>query len=133
MGDSGSLTLGFILSVLFIKSINYIDAVSVLYIGALPITDTLVAMLRRKIDKRGLTQADKCHLHHIVLNITKSVPKSVAILLTYQIFMILIGLISSSRIDSALMLIIYLLHIPIIYCVIRYLIKRYRIECYPKI
>lgn len=133
MGDSGSLTLGFILSILFIKSINYIDAVSVLYIGALPITDTLVAMLRRKIDKRGLTQADKCHLHHIVLNITKSVPKSVAILISYQIFMIIIGLISSSNIDSAIMLIVYLLHIPIIYYLIRYLIKRYQIKCYPKI
>jgi len=133
MGDSGSLTLGFIISILFIKSLNYIDAVSVLYIGALPITDTLVAMLRRKMDKRGLTQADKCHLHHIVLNITKSVPKSVAILLTYQIFMILIGLISSSNIDSALMLAIYIMHIPIIYYATRYLINRYHIKCYPKI
>jgi len=112
--------------------INYIDAVSVLYIGALPITDTLVAMLRRKIDKRGLTQADKCHLHHIVLNITKSVPKSVAILISYQIFMIIIGLISSSNIDSAIMLIVYLLHIPIIYYLIRYLIKDTKLNAIQK-
>ncbi|OHE17044.1 MAG: undecaprenyl-phosphate alpha-N-acetylglucosaminyl 1-phosphate transferase, partial [Sulfurimonas sp. RIFOXYD2_FULL_37_8] len=48
MGDSGSLTLGFLISVLAIKSLEYINPMSVLFITAIPIIDTLIVMIRRK-------------------------------------------------------------------------------------
>jgi len=51
MGDSGSLTLGFIISVLAILSIKYIHPIIVLYLAAIPLLDTLVVMVRRI--KRG--------------------------------------------------------------------------------
>lgn len=131
MGDSGSLTLGFMLSILFIESIKYVDAVSVLYIGALPVTDTLISMLRRSRDGYSLVSADKCHLHHLFLYITGSVYKTLAILIAYQVVMMAIGYLTSSRIDSAYMFILYILHIAILYQFIIYLKDRYNIICYP--
>ena len=133
MGDSGSLTLGFILSILFIEAIKYIDAVSVLYIGALPVTDTLISILRRSRDGHSLVSADRCHLHHIFLYITGSIYKTLAILIGYQIVMMIIGYLTSSKIDSAYMLILYLIHILILYRFIIYIRDRYNITCYPKI
>ena len=131
MGDSGSLSLGFILSILFIEAIKYIDAVSVLYIGALPITDTLVSILRRSRDNYSLISADKCHLHHIALYITKSPYKSLFILLLYQLIMMSIGYICSFKIDSAYMLLLYLIHILVIYYYIMKLKSRFNLNCYP--
>ena len=130
MGDSGSLTLGFMLSILFIEAMKYIDAVSVLYLGALPVTDTLVSMLRRSKDGQSLISADKCHLHHIILALTGSVYKTLSILISYQILMMFIGYFTSSKIDSAYMLILYLLLILLIYCLIIYLKNIFHIECY---
>ena len=49
MGDTGSLTLGFVIVVLSIHSINqnYVSAVSILLLTAVPILDTLIVMTRR--------------------------------------------------------------------------------------
>ena len=41
MGDSGSLTVGFIIALLAVKSLAYIPAVSVLFVAAIPIIDTI--------------------------------------------------------------------------------------------
>jgi UDP-GlcNAc:undecaprenyl-phosphate GlcNAc-1-phosphate transferase len=67
MGDSGSLSLGFIISVLAVMSIKYIHPVVILYIAAIPILDTLVVMIRRI--KMGISpfSPDKTHLHHILV------------------------------------------------------------------
>ena len=70
MGDSGSLLLGFVIAILSIKSLNYINPVSVFFLAAVPILDTLV-VFRRRI-QRGMSPftADKNHLHHILNNST---------------------------------------------------------------
>jgi len=53
MGDSGSLTLGFVISVLAIKSLAYIPTVSCSFYRRLcRILDTLVVMIRRKLNGR---------------------------------------------------------------------------------
>ena len=66
MGDSGSLILGFIISIFAIKALNYIDPVAVLFLGGMPLLDTLVVIRRRR--QRGISPfvADKNHLHHIL-------------------------------------------------------------------
>lgn len=69
MGDSGSLTIGFVIVVLSVYSIMIarMTPASLLLIAAVPILDTLVVMVRRI--KKGLSpfSADKTHIHHLIL------------------------------------------------------------------
>jgi UDP-GlcNAc:undecaprenyl-phosphate GlcNAc-1-phosphate transferase len=67
MGDSGSLTLGFIISILAMLSIQYVHPVTILYIAAIPILDTLVVMVRRIRRGRSPFSPDQTHLHHILV------------------------------------------------------------------
>lgn len=73
MGDTGSQFLGFTLAAISIqgaiKSAAAVAvAVPILALG-LPIYDTLFAMLRRKINKKPMTQADRGHFHHRLLDL----------------------------------------------------------------
>lgn len=68
MGDSGSLFLGFMLATLAAigplrKATLVAIIVPVLVLG-LPIMDTLFAILRRKINRRPIMEADRGHIHH---------------------------------------------------------------------
>ena len=47
MGDSGSLTLGFVISILAVKSLAYLSPASVLFIVGLPLIDTFIVVRRR--------------------------------------------------------------------------------------
>jgi UDP-GlcNAc:undecaprenyl-phosphate GlcNAc-1-phosphate transferase len=67
MGDSGSLTLGFIISVLALKSIEHIHPIGILYLAAIPLLDTLVVMVRRIRRGKSPFKPDKTHIHHILV------------------------------------------------------------------
>lgn len=67
MGDCGSLFLGCMtasISLLGFKSSTMMTLAFPILILILPITDTLSAMLRRKIAHKSVNEADKAHLHH---------------------------------------------------------------------
>ena len=86
MGDSGSLSLGFIISVLAVLSIKYIPPVVVLYLAAVPILDTLVVMIRRIKKRKSPFKPDKTHLHHIMVKFfNMNVKKTVIFLVILQI------------------------------------------------
>lgn len=68
MGDSGSLFLGFVISIVATISLKYIHPISVLYLVALPIVDTLIVMVRRIRNGKSHFSPDKTHIHHILLN-----------------------------------------------------------------
>ena len=91
MGDSGSLTLGFVIAVLSIQSIHYITPTSVLFIIALPLLDTFIVMTRRI--QRGMSpfQADKNHLHHFLYNVKGDVKFTVTLLASIQLAFSIIG------------------------------------------
>lgn len=72
MGDTGSLFLGFmlaIISLLGFKSVTVFSLVVPLVILAVPISDTLFAIIRRIVHKRPLSAPDKSHLHHCLLRL----------------------------------------------------------------
>ncbi len=76
MGDSGSLTIGLILSTLTLKSsqkanlsVSLSVAVIILFI---PIFDTLMAIWRRARNGEPLFNADNDHIHHRLLRRLKS-------------------------------------------------------------
>lgn len=67
MGDSGSLSLGFIITVLAMLSLKYIHPMVAIYFTALPLYDTLIVVIRRIKKGHSILSPDKTHIHHIVL------------------------------------------------------------------
>ncbi len=99
MGDSGSLALGFTLSILAIMSIKYIQPVVILYLCAVPILDTLIVMIRRIRRGRSPFSPDKTHLHHILVKFfDNNVQKSVIFLVMLQVIFSSIGHVIHERI-----------------------------------
>ena len=132
MGDSGSLTLGFLISILSIRALEYLPSVSVLYLGAVPILDTLITILRRKARGRSVTAPDRCHLHHLLLNCNKgNVPKTVFIIVLLQIPFTAIGLLLPRGIDQTLPLLLFFATVWAGYRWVERMIRMQRIECYP--
>ena len=71
MGDSGSMFLGFIISVIALlgfKNVTMTSLIIPLLILAIPILDVLFAILRRIIKKQKISTPDKYHIHHQLLN-----------------------------------------------------------------
>lgn len=101
MGDSGSLLLGFIISLVAVISVQYIHPITVLYLGAIPILDTIVVMVRRV--KKGLSpfSPDKTHIHHILLKFFgKKVKKTVLFITLIQALFSLVGLMLALNSDE---------------------------------
>lgn len=92
MGDSGSLTLGFIISILAVLSIKYIHPIVILYLAALPILDTLIVMIRRIRRGKSPFSPDKTHIHHILVKFFEgNVKKTVIFLVLMQLVFSSIG------------------------------------------
>lgn len=67
LGDTGALYIGFMIAVLSLKGLKNVTFISLLVpiiILGVPITDTVYAMIRRRLNKQPVSQADKHHLHH---------------------------------------------------------------------
>lgn len=72
LGDTGALFLGFLIAVLSIqglKNATMITLITPLVILGVPITDTVFAMIRRWLNNRPISSADKMHLHHRLLSL----------------------------------------------------------------
>jgi|LGOV01.1.fsa_nt_gb UDP-GlcNAc:undecaprenyl-phosphate GlcNAc-1-phosphate transferase len=121
MGDSGSLFLGYFLSVVSIlgavkgaAAITYF--LPVLALG-LPIFDTSYAILRRMVNKRPIMEADKGHLHHKLLDIGFDHKRAVLVLYSISILLGITAVFCSTNryLDSLipLSLVLLLIMIPI--------------------
>ncbi len=91
MGDSGSLTIGFVIALLSALSLKYITPPAVMFIIALPLLDTFIVMTRRIQRGRSPFSADKNHLHHLLLNLKGDVPFVVILLASIQLVFSIIG------------------------------------------
>ena len=71
MGDSGSLLLGFILSIISIegayKGATFTTILVPVIAMAIPFLDTGLAIIRRILSGKGIMKADKEHIHHQLL------------------------------------------------------------------
>ncbi|MEF9967335.1 MAG: MraY family glycosyltransferase [Longicatena sp.] len=70
MGDCGSLFLGFIISAISLlgfKSSTIMTLALPILLLAVPIIDTIGAILRRKLNGHKFSDADKQHLHHLLM------------------------------------------------------------------
>lgn len=72
LGDTGALFLGFMIAVMSLqglKNATFISVITPLIILGVPITDTVYAIIRRLLNKRPISSADKMHLHHRLLSL----------------------------------------------------------------
>lgn len=71
MGDTGSLFLGYMISVIAVMGLYKNATVFSLFVPiiilGIPILDTLFAIIRRIIHKKPLSAPDKFHLHHCII------------------------------------------------------------------
>lgn len=75
MGDSGSMFLGYMISIIALLGFKNVTLTTLLVpicLLAIPIMDTLFAILRRIINKKPIGEPDKQHLHHQLLNLNLS-------------------------------------------------------------
>ena len=71
MGDCGALFLGFIISAISLlgfKSSTIMTLALPILLLAVPIIDTLGAILRRKLSGHKFSEADKKHVHHLLMS-----------------------------------------------------------------
>ena len=88
MGDSGSMFLGYIISVISLLGFKNVTLTSFLVpilILAIPILDTFFAIIRRLLKKESFAKADKEHFHHQILKRTGNQTKTVLIVYLIQI------------------------------------------------
>lgn len=94
MGDAGSMFIGYVLAVGSVQtSQKSSTAVAILVpIVALgvPITDTLLAILRRAIRHRPIFSADRAHIHHKLLD--RGLSQKQAVLVLYAVSILFGGL-----------------------------------------
>lgn len=107
MGDSGSMFLGYIIAVIALlgfKNVTMTTLLAPICLLAIPILDTLFAILRRLINKKPIDEPDKEHLHHQLLNLNLSHRNTVLVIylidilfasamLTYMLYDKIVGII----------------------------------------
>ncbi len=84
-GDAGSTFLGLMISVIFLlgfKTSTLTSLIIPIFILAIPIVDTLFAIIRRKLKGQKIDHADKEHIHHQLL---KKFSKKSTLLIIYAI------------------------------------------------
>lgn len=86
LGDCGALFIGFMIAVISLLGFGYKSS-SFFTLGApivvlmVPIMDTLIAIIRRKVHHKSFSEADKGHLHHkLMFSLELGQTKSVIIL-----------------------------------------------------
>lgn len=120
MGDNGSLSLGLIISIVAIHSINmgYITTVTVMMLAALPVMDTFIVMTRRILSGKSPFSADKQHIHHILLkNQNNNTKRTVLILGLLQFIFSYIGLGFKIR-DDMLIIILFIIFSILLYLIL---------------
>lgn len=83
MGDTGSLFLGYMISIIALLGFKVTTITSLvvpLCILAIPIFDTVFAILRRLLKHQNIGVADKEHFHHQLLKLKYSPTKSILII-----------------------------------------------------
>lgn len=83
VGDIGSNFLGFIISIIALlgfKNVTLTSLIVPLLILAIPILDTLFAIIRRTLKGESISTGDNFHVHHQLLHMNLSVKQTVLVI-----------------------------------------------------
>jgi UDP-GlcNAc:undecaprenyl-phosphate GlcNAc-1-phosphate transferase len=115
MGDTGALFLGYSLAVLSIMGLTKMATTASIFLPVLvlgvPIFDTLLAIVRRLLNRKPIFRADKDHLHHRLLAMGLSHRKAVLVVYGVCIFLslstIVIALLPTGQAMMAIVLVTF--------------------------
>lgn len=95
LGDTGALFLGFTISIVSLqglKNATFLSFIIPIVILGVPITDTFFAIVRRKMNKKPVTEADKNHLHHRLMFLGLSHRQTVLVLYLFSIIFSIVSM-----------------------------------------
>ena len=110
VGDTGALFIGFMISVLSLQGLKNATAVAVvtpMIILGVPIADTFLAIVRRKLSGKKIYQPDRGHLHHRLLSLGLTHRGTVLVIYGISLIFATISLLLniSSRVGGVLLVI----------------------------
>lgn len=119
LGDTGALFIGFMIGVLSLQGLKNSTAVAVvtpMIILGVPITDTVVAIIRRTLSGQKIYEADRMHLHHRLLSLGLTHRGTVLVIYAISFIFSLTSLLLnvSSRIGGVLLVLALLLGVQIL-------------------
>lgn len=99
LGDSGSLTIGFVIGALAIessmkKATGFALAIPLVLVSV-PVFDTFMAIVRRKLNGRGIGEADRGHIHHYLQDRGLSRAQSLLVISALCVAMAAVTLVSA--------------------------------------
>lgn len=117
LGDSGSLLLGFMISVVSImhatKATTFVVLVIPILFIAIPMTDTAFAFIRRTANGKNPLVADREHIHHRLLDLQFSQKQTVGYFYSFSVILaclaLLLAQIQASHILAFAMLVIVMM------------------------
>lgn len=86
MGDSGSMFLGYMISIISLlgyKNVTFTSFIVPVFLLAIPILDTFFAIVRRIVNHKPISMPDKNHMHHQFLK--KNISQRRTVLIIYAI------------------------------------------------
>ncbi|SFA99412.1 UDP-GlcNAc:undecaprenyl-phosphate GlcNAc-1-phosphate transferase [Lentibacillus halodurans] len=90
MGDTGALFLGYSIAVVsmlgLFKNVALFSFIIPIIVIAIPVFDTILAIIRRTINKQGIATADKKHIHYQLMKMGYSHRTAVLIIYGFSAF-----------------------------------------------
>lgn len=115
MGDTGSLFLGYSIAVISIlglfKKVTLLGFIIPVIVLALPIFDTLFAIIRRAKNGEKIMSPDKKHIHHQLLSIGLSHRQTVLMMYGISLIFGILGIVFSRASMGLLLLVAFLLFV----------------------
>lgn len=87
VGDSGALFMGYMiacLSLMGFKTSTFISLGFPIIILFVPLADTSLAIIRRKVSGHKISEADRSHLHHVLM-FKLGLPHTIVVLILYLV------------------------------------------------
>lgn len=104
LGDCGSLTIGFVLGCFGVfwsqKSATMLGVTAPLMALAIPLLDSLLAVVRRFLRRQSIFDADRGHVHHRLLAKGLTVRQAALLLYGVSLVFAILSLLSSMLMDS---------------------------------
>lgn len=142
MGDSGSLTLGYILGTLFVKcsmnnpNVMHYSKESMLVAFTLlivPIFDVVRVIIVRLIHHEPIFKADKNHIHHKLMRAGLSQHKSLIVIISLAIFYIFFNTILFNFLSATVIVILDVVLYTVFHYTIDYRIKQRGLNPYSQV
>jgi UDP-GlcNAc:undecaprenyl-phosphate GlcNAc-1-phosphate transferase len=135
MGSSGAYFLGFVIAVISltgsIKAYTAISLVLPILILGLPIFDTIFAIIRRLINKKSISESDRGHIHHRLVDAGFSHLQSVLLLIGVSILLGIASILITDKRALPSIIVIGLTLVSLVLLML-YVANKERISCFIK-